>query len=226
MTTRVKPAGVRRVPLSRDRVMRAGLALADEGGLESLTMRKLGQELGVEAMALYRHVANKGDLIDGLVDLVFAQVDLPSAGPNWKRAMRRRAISLRDVLARHRWAIGLMESRANPGPAGLRHHDAVIGSLRAGGLTMELTAHAYSVLDGYIYGFALTTMNLPFEAGDDVAEVAQTMLQPFPDGAYPNLVAFITDHAMKPGYDYGDEFEYGLDLILDGLERARGGTPG
>ena len=106
------------------------------------------------------------------------------------------------------------------------HHDAVIGSLRAGGFTMELTAHAYSVLDGYIYGFALTTMNLPFETDDDVAEVAQTMLQPFPAGAYPNLVAFITDHAMKPGYDYGDEFEYGLDLILDGLERARGGTPG
>ena len=226
MTTRVKRAGARRVPLSRDRVMRAGLALADEGGLESLTMRRLGQELGVEAMALYRHVANKGDLIDGLVDLVFAQVDLPSAGPDWKRAMRRRAISLRDVLARHRWAIGLMESRANPGPAGMLHHDAVIGSLRAGGFTMELTAHAYSVLDGYIYGFALTTMNLPFETDDDVAEVAQTMLQPFPAGAYPNLVAFITDHAMKPGYDYGDEFEYGLDLILDGLERARGGTPG
>ena len=226
MTTRVKRAGARRVPLSRDRVMRAGLALADEGGLESLTMRQLGQELGVEAMALYRHVANKGDLIDGLVDLVFAQVDLPSAGPDWKRAMRRRAISLRDVLARHRWAIGFMESRANPGPAGLLHHDAVIGSLRAGGFTMDLTAHAYSVLDGYIYGFALTTMNLPFETDDDVAEVAQTMLQPFPAGAYPNLVAFITDHAMKPGYDYGDEFEYGLDLILDGLERARGGTPG
>lgn len=226
MTTRVKPAAARRVPLSRDRVMRAGLALADEGGLESLTMRRLGQELGVEAMALYRHVANKGDLIDGLVDLVFAQVDLPSAGADWKGAMRRRAISLRDVLARHRWAIGFMESRANPGPAGLLHHDAVIGSLRAGGFTMELTAHAYSVLDGYIYGFALTTMNLPFETDDDVAEVAQTMLQPFPAGAYPNLVAFITDHAMKPGYDYGDEFEYGLDLILDGLERARGGTPG
>ena len=226
MTTRVKRAGARRVPLSRDRVMRAGLALADEGGLESLTMRRLGQELGVEAMALYRHVANKGDLIDGLVDLVFAQVDLPSAGADWKGAMRRRAISLRDVLARHRWAIGFMESRANPGPAGLLHHDAVIGSLRAGGFTMELTAHAYSVLDGYIYGFALTTMNLPFETDDDVAEVAQTMLQPFPAGAYPNLVAFITDHAMKPGYDYGDEFEYGLDLILDGLERARGGTPG
>ena len=134
--------------------------------------------------------------------------------------MRQRAISLRDVLLRHRWAIGLMEARANPGPANLRHHDAVIGNLRAAGFDMPMVAHAYSLLDGYIYGFALTTMNLPFESGDDVAEIAQTMLQPFPVGEYPNLVAFITEHAMHAGYDYGDEFEYGLDLILDGLERA------
>ena len=131
------------------------------------------------------------------------------------------AISLRDVLARHRWAIGLMESRRNPGPANLRHHDAVIGSLRASGFDMALVAHAYSVLDSYIYGFALTKMNLPFESGDDVAEIAETMLEPFPVNEYPNLVEFLAEHVMKPGYDYGDEFEYGLDLILDGLERAQ-----
>ena len=135
--------------------------------------------------------------------------------------MRRRAISVRDVLSRHRWAIGMMESRTSPGPANLRHHDAVIGSLRAAGFDMAMAAHAYSLLDSYIYGFALTKMNLPFDTGDDVAEMAQTMLQPFPVGEYPNLVAFITEHAMKPGYDYGDEFEYGLDVILDGLERMR-----
>ena len=133
--------------------------------------------------------------------------------------MRRRAISLRDALLRHRWAIGLMESRANPGPASLRHHDAVIGSLRAGGFDMAMAAHAYSLLDSYIYGFALTKMNLPFDSGAEVAEVAETMLEPFPMDDYPNLVAFITEHAMQPGYDYGDEFEYGLDVILDGLER-------
>ena len=135
--------------------------------------------------------------------------------------MRRRAISLRDVLARHRWAIGLMESRRHPGPANLRHHDAVIGSLRAAGFSVEMAAHAYSLLDSYIYGFALTKMNLPFETSEQVAEVAQSMLLPFPVNEYPNLVAFLAEHVMKPGYDYGDEFEYGLDLILDCLEVAR-----
>ena len=206
--------------LNRERVLSAAIAHADAGGLEALTMRRLAEELGVAPMALYRHVANRDDLIDGMVDVVFGQIDLPSSGDDWKAAMRQRAISVRDVLSRHRWAIGLMESRANPGPANLRHHDAVIGSLRSGGFDMASVAHAYSVLDSYIYGFALTKMNLPFESGDDVAEIAQTMLEPFPVDEYPNLVAFITEHAMKPGYDYGDEFEYGLDAILDGLERG------
>ena len=173
-------------------------------------------------MALYRHVANKDDLIDGMIDIVFGEIDLPSTGDDWRSAMRRRAVSLRDVLARHRWAIGLMESRANPGPANLRHHDAVIGSLRAGGFDMARVAHAYSLLDSYIYGFALTKMNLPFESGDDVAAIAETMLEPFPANEYPNLMAFITEVAMQPGYDYGDEFEIGLDAVLDGLERESG----
>jgi hypothetical protein len=112
-----------------------------------------------------------------------------------------------------------MESRTNPGPATLRHHDAVIGCLRAAGFDMAMAAHAYSLLDSYIYGFALTKMNLPFDTGEEVPEMAQSMLEPFPDNEYPNLVAFITEVAMKPGYDYGNEFEYGLDVILDGLER-------
>jgi AcrR family transcriptional regulator len=196
------------------------MALADAGGLETLTMRKLGQELEVGPMALYRHVANKDDMVDGIVDLVYAEMDLPPIGADWKTAMRVRAISLRDALLRHRWAIGLMESRTNPGPANLQHHDAVIGSLRAGGFDMASVAHAYSLLDAYIYGFALTKMNLPFESTDDIVELSQTMLQPFPLNAYPNLADFITDHAMQPGYDFADEFEYGLDLILDGIERA------
>ena len=207
--------------LSRERVLLAALAQADVGGLEALSMRTLADGLEVAPMALYRHVANKDDLIDGMVDVVFGEVDLPSADGDWKRAMRRRAISLRDVLLRHRWAIGLMESRRNPGPASLRHHDAMIGSLRAGGFDMAMAAHAYSLLDSYIYGFALTKMNLPFETEEQVAEVAQTMLEPFSPDDYPNLVAFITEHAMQPGYDYADEFEYGLDLMLDGLERVR-----
>lgn len=220
MSTEAKRPAERRIPLRRDRVLRAAIALADAGGLETLTMRKLGQELEVGPMALYRHVANKDDMVDGIVDLVYAEMDLPPVGADWKAAMRVRAISLRDALLRHRWAIGLMESRTNPGPANLQHHDAVIGSLRAGGFDMVRVAHAYSLLDAYIYGFALTKMNLPFESTDDIVELSQSMLQPFPLNAYPNLSDFITEHAMKPGYDFANEFEYGLDLILDAIEEA------
>jgi len=217
-TQAMSPAG-RREPLSRDKVLRSAMAVADAGGLETLTMRTLGHELGVGPMALYRHVANKDDMVDGIVDLVFDEIGPPSPAADWRASMRERAISVRDALMRHRWAIGLLESRRNPGPANLRHHDAVIGNLLAAGFDMAMAAHAYSLLDAYIYGFALTKMNLPFESTSDIAEVAQTMLEPFPLNAYPNLAAFITEHAMKPGYDFGDEFEYGLDVILDGLER-------
>jgi len=212
-----------RARLSRQRVLGAAIDQADAGGLEVLTMRTLAEALDVAPMALYRYVANKDDLIDAMVDEVFGEIGVPSGGGDWKSAMRRRAISVRDALARHRWAIGLMESRRSPGPANLRHHDAVIGRLRASGFSVELAAHAYSALDSYIYGFALTKMNLPFQSSDDIAEVAEGMLEPFPANAYPNLVEFLTEHVMRPGYDYGEEFEYGLDLILDGLERMRQG---
>jgi AcrR family transcriptional regulator len=220
VTTRTASRPRGREPLTRERVLDTALRLADQGGLEALSMRKLGQALGVEAMALYYHFANKERVLDGIVDLVFGEIDVPAIGADWKAAMRRRAISVRDALARHRWAIGLMESRTNPGPANLRHHDAVIGCLRAAGFDMAMAAHAYSALDAYIYGFALTKMNLPFETTTDIAEMAETMLEPFPLGEYPNLADFITEHAMKPGYDFADEFEYGLDVILDGLDRA------
>ncbi len=202
-------------------MLRTAIERADAGGLEALTMRTLAEMLEVAPMALYRHVADKDDLIDAMVDVVFTEIGLPAGGGDWKTAMRRRAIAVRDALARHRWAIGLMESRRHPGPANLRHHDAVLGRLRAAGFSVEMTAHAYSLLDSYIYGFALTTMNLPFDTSEEVAAVADGMLQPLPVNEYPNLVEFITEHAMKPGYDHGDEFEYGLDVILDGLERAR-----
>jgi AcrR family transcriptional regulator len=217
---RAKPKTAPRTALSRERILLAGLAQADAGGLDALTIRNLAEGLGVAPMALYRHVANKDDLIDGMVDLVFSEIGLPPGGVDWKRAMRQRAISVREALSRHRWAIGLMESRRNPGSANLRHHDAVIGSLRQGGFSVEMAAHAYSVLDGYIYGFALTKMNLPFDSSEEIAEVAEGMLEPFPANEYPNLLELLTEHVMKPGYDYGDEFEYGLDLILDGLETA------
>jgi AcrR family transcriptional regulator len=226
MATRTLVSPERRHRLSRDRVLRAAIAHADEGGIEALTMRPLAEELGVAPMALYRHVANKDDLIDGLIDIVFSEIVLPSPDGDWKAAMRARAVSLRDVLSRHRWAIGLMESRRNPGPANLRHHDSVIASLRAAGFDMALVAHAYSLLDAYIYGFALTKMNLPFDETTDMAAMAEHVLEPFPVNEYPNMVAFITDHAMKPGYNFADEFEYGLDMILDSLERQIAGVTG
>jgi AcrR family transcriptional regulator len=219
VSTQTTEPAPRRAPLSRELVLQTALRLADQGGLVSLTMRRLGQELGVEAMAMYYYFANRDLIVDGIVDLVFAEIDLHASDGAWKAAMRRRAISLRDVLLRHRWAIGLMESRRNGGPASLRHHDAVIASLRAGGMDIPMTAHAYSLLDSYIYGFALTKMTLPFDTGEEIAEVAQGLAQSFDLNAYPHLVEMM-GHALQPGYDYGDEFEYGLDAILDSLERA------
>ena len=207
--------------LSRERVLRAAVAHADADGLEALTMRTLAEILDVAPMALYRHVAGKDDLIDAMVDVVFSEIGVPAGGGDWKTSMRRRAIAVRDALSRHPWAVGLMESRRTPGPANLRHHDAVIGRLRAAGFSVQMSAHAYSLLDSYIYGFALTKLNLPFEHSRQVGELAEAMLQPFPVNEYPNLVEFLAEHVMKPGYDYSDEFEYGLDVVLDGLDMRR-----
>jgi AcrR family transcriptional regulator len=213
-------ADTRRAPLSRDQVLRAAVTLADEGGSGALSMRKLGQALGVEAMSLYNHVADKGDLLDGMIDVVFGEIGLPGDDGGWKQAMRRRAISAREVLGRHRWAIGLMESRRSPGPATLRHHDAVLGCLREAGFSVELTAHAYSLLDSYIYGFALQEASLPFDTGEEAAQVAQDISAMMPGGEYPYLAEIAAVHVLQPGYQYGQEFETGLDLILDALERA------
>jgi AcrR family transcriptional regulator len=223
MTSRPPGARTPRVPLTRARVLRTAMAMADQSGLEALSMRKLGEALGVEAMSLYHHVANKDDLLDGMIDVVFGEIDLPSAEDGWKTAMRRRAISMRRVLSRHRWAIGLMESRTSPGPATLRHHDAVIGCLRSAGFSVGLTAHAYSVLDSYIYGYALQERGLPFETGNDTAEMARAFLAQFPAVEYPHLAELTIEHVLQPGYDYGNEFEIGLDLILHALERSATG---
>lgn len=210
-----------RPPLSRERVVRAAIDLADAGGLATLTMRKLGQALGVEAMSLYNHVANKDDLLDGMVDFVFGEIGPPPPGVAWRRAMRQRALAARAALARHPWAIGLLESRLTPGPATLRHHDAVIGCLRAGGFSIAMTAHAFSLLDSYIYGFALQQVSLPFDGPEDTATMAEAFLRHFPADDYPHLAEMTARHVLRPGYDYADEFVFGLDLILDGLERRR-----
>jgi AcrR family transcriptional regulator len=211
----------RRPPLSRERVLRAAVKLADRDGIESLSMRKLGQELGVEAMSLYNHVRNKDEILNGLVDVVFSEIELPPSGRDWSTAMRRRAISARLALKRHPWAVGLMESRAQPGPATLRHHDAVLRSLRHSGFSIEMAAHAYSALDSYIYGFTLNELSLPLGTQQEIAAVAGNILRENPEGEYPYLTEMAVEHAMKPGYDYGDEFEFGLDLILKGLKKVR-----
>jgi AcrR family transcriptional regulator len=212
----------RRARLNKDAVLRAAVALAEDAGIDGLTMRALSQELGVVPMALYKHVANKDELIDGMVDLVFAEVDIPRGG-DWKAAMRQRAISMREALKRHRWAIGMMESRMRPGPANLRHHNAVMACLREAGFSFKTTVHAYSALDSYTYGFALQEKTLPFETPEQSGEVAQEQLNMQPASAadeYPYLVEVVVELG-KAGYDAAAEFEIGLDLLLDGIEKLR-----
>lgn len=214
-----------RAPVSRERALEVAMKLADAGGIAELSMRKLAQKLGVEAMSLYHHFPGKDAILDGMVDLVFAEIEVPRADADWKMAMRRRAHSVRAALTRHRWALALMESRRAPGAANLQHHDAVLGCLRGAGFPLLLTAHAYAVLDAYIYGFVHTELQLPFEGSEQTQEVVKEIFEKVPPGAYPHLVELTMEHVLKPGYSYSNEFDWGLDLILDGLERALS-TPG
>ena len=221
-----------RVPLSRERVLNAAFMLAARDGIESLTMRKLADELGVGAMSLYHYVPNKVELLDGMVDLVFSEIELPSTDIEWRTAMRQRAISTREALNRHRWAVGLMESRLTPGPASLRLHDAVLGCLREAGFSIELAIQAYSVQDAYIYGFALQEKSLPFDTTEESAAVAEEQYREYAELAderqmgaladeFPYLAEVVAGHVANVGYDFTEAFEYGLDLILDALEQRR-----
>jgi AcrR family transcriptional regulator len=221
-----------RASLSKELVLQTAVALAARDGIESLTMRKLADELGAGAMSLYHYVPNKEELIDGMVDIVFSEIELPSTDVDWKTALRRRAISTREVLNRHRWAVGLMESRATPGPSSFALHDAVLGCLREGGFSIETTIQAYSVLDAYIYGFALQEKTVPFDDAEGGAAVAQAQARKFAEEAaeqqsaalaeeFPYLAEVVAGHVAKVGYDFAAAFEYGLDLILDALERLR-----
>ena len=212
-----------RPPLTRDRVVTEGLALADEHGLAALSMRSLAARLGVEAMSLYHHVANKDALLDAMVDAVFAEMHLPSTdgGDAWRAQLRERSVSGRRVLTAHRWAVGLLDSRRTPGPANLTHHDAVIGCLLADGFTLPQTATAFALLDAHLYGFMLQELALPFQGETELADLGASMLGPEVRAAYPHFTAFAVGHALQPGYAFGDEFEVGLDLVLDALERLR-----
>jgi AcrR family transcriptional regulator len=205
--------------LSRERVLSGAVALADEGGVAALTIRSLAQHLGVKPMTLYHYVANKSEILDAIVDVVFSEIDLPSAAADWRSEIHLRASSARRVLRSHSWAIGLLESRTTPGPATLRHHDAMLGTLRGAGFSLDMTAHAYALIDAYVYGFALSEAALPFDGPETVAQVAEPIIRSFSAGAYPHLVELTTDHILQPGYDFGDEFDFGLNLILDALSR-------
>jgi AcrR family transcriptional regulator len=201
-------------------VLQGAVTVADTEGVAALTMRSLAQHLGVKPMAIYHYVANKSEIIDGIVDLVYGEIALPVPGGDWRVEMGRRAHSAREVLRRHPWAIPLLQSRTSPGPGTLRHHDAVIGTLRAAGFSVRMTAHAFALLDSYIFGFALSEQSLPINGPETVAEVAQSMMLQYLAKDYPNLGEFSSEHVLQPGYDFGAEFGFGLGLILDGLRRA------
>jgi AcrR family transcriptional regulator len=207
-----------RPPLTADRVLRAAVAVADRDGLGALTMRRLGTELGVEAMSLYKHVANKEAILDGVVELIVGQIEIPSEETYWKDAMRRRAISARGVLAGHSWAVGLLETRGPLGPATMRHVDAVLGKLRSAGFSVENAVHAFWLLDSYVYGHVIQETSLS-PVGTSPPEPAASVLEQATMAEYPHLVE-VAEHALGSGYSVDREFRYGLDLILNALEQA------
>lgn len=207
----------KRPVLSREAVLAGAVELADQIGIEPLTLRRLATHLGVKPMSIYYYVANKDEIIDGMVDAVFAEIEMPPPETPWREAMTTRAHSARAALRRHPWAPGMLDSRTNPGPANLGHHDAVIACLRANGFSLPLTGHAFAILDAFIYGFALQESALPGQGGDELTDMAGDMLATFGEH-FPSLAEFTNDHVLQPGYAFGDEFDVGLELILDGLE--------
>ncbi len=220
--SRTKP---RRQPLSRERVLQAALRLVDKAGVESLSMRGLAQTLGVEAMSLYKHVANKDEILDGLVDLVVAEIELPPAGSEWRSAMRERAISARQVFLRHPWAAVLMESRLNQSPVRLNYVNSVLGLLRQGAFSVPMAYRAFLLIDSYLYGFIMQEVNWPFEEAD-IGQVAEEMTAQLTPQDYPHLMeamGYVMTTSVEGKFSgvYDVEFRAGLELILDSLVRLR-----
>lgn len=207
-----------RPPLNRDRVLAAAVEIADERGVGAVTMRELASKLGVEAMSLYNHVANKDDILDGMVDFVIDQFDLPSDADHWREAMRRRAVSAREAFGRHRWAPMLLDSRESSGPARLRYLDWVLGTLMEAGFSVDGAARAFSLLDSYIYGFGIQQFNFSADSDASPEEMAEAFLAVVPPENYPHLHR-MASRAMQVGYDAEADFDFGLEIILDGLER-------
>jgi AcrR family transcriptional regulator len=194
------------------------MELADERGIEAVSMRELGRKLGVEAASLYNHVAGKDDILNAMVELTIAEIEVPEPGGDWKEAMRRRAVSARRVFARHPWAAGLIDSRDRTGPASISYVDRVVGLLIAAGFSPGLAANAFIVLDAYIYGFERQQGGFGIDGEQERVEAAQEIVDAIPDGAYPNAMLVASEFAVTP-FDVEAAFEFGLGLILDGLER-------
>jgi AcrR family transcriptional regulator len=210
----------KKTPLSKERIVQAAVALADASGFDSLSMRTLAQELDTAPMSLYRHFANREELLDAMIDVVFREMYSPIIGGGWKAELRERGVSARETLRRHSWAVGLMETRMSPGPASAEYHNATMGCLREAGFSFRDAVHAYNVLDAYMYGFALQEKTIPFETPEQSAEMAMTTVGD-KGSEYPYLAEVVVEFATSGGYDYTVEFEFGLDLILDGLERFK-----
>ncbi len=212
------PARKDRPSLTRASVVAAALAVADEDGVAKLSMRAVARRLGVEAMSLYHHVSNKDDLLDGMVDAVHEEFHAPVPGEDWAEQMRLRSRTAREALKRHPWAVGMMDSRRTPGWATLTHHDAALGCLLEAGFSLGLTGHAFALLDAHLYGFLLQELALPFDGGGaELEEVAAGVMASIPEGTLPWFRRFTLEHALQPGYDFGDEFDVGLELVIEGL---------
>jgi AcrR family transcriptional regulator len=208
-----------RAPLSRERVLQTAIALADQGGIDSLSMRRLAEDLGVEAMSLYYHVANKDAILDGIIDAVAGEIELPSGGTDWKAALRRSAISARDTLLRHRWAVGLWMSHGSVGASRLRYANWMLQTLREAGFSKELTHHAFHILESHILGFTLQHLGFPYK-GEALAGIVSSFLDQLTEAEHPYLIEHVRLH-LEPRRGDDGGFELGLDLILDGLERMR-----
>lgn len=201
--------------------MRAAVELADECGIDSVTMRELGRRLQVEAASLYNHVTDKNDLLGGMVDLALSEIDVSVDGVSWKVTMRRRAISARAVFTRHQWAAGLIDSRDRNSPNSLAYVDRVLGVLIQAGFSPAAAANAFLVLDSYLYGFERQRPDVSIEDGLGRTNVAKEILAAIPDGEYPFAASVAIEYATNP-FDQEAAFEFGLGLILDGLERSLG----
>jgi AcrR family transcriptional regulator len=220
-----KPEPGSRTSLSRELVLRTALDLIDAGGLEALSMRQLGTKLGVEAMSLYNHVAGKDDIIDGVLDRVVEEIAIPAVGGDWRAAMKERAASAMAAFRRHPWASALMDSHLSSSPSRLRYFDAILGTLLGAGFSLELAARAFSILDCYVYGFGRQRLNMVSSGEPQSEKRAEAFSENIPDQSYPHL-ARMTEFAMRTGYDEDADFDFGIELILDGLERLAGGRQG